>query len=139
MDTFFSPSLAGEMIVPHMKRVTEFFHSKGKACDFHSCGQLFKQVPNMISAGWDSWTGQRISDTQKIYELDGDKIIVGVAPEMFDPDTTSEKEQRAAARAYADKFCNSEKPSYLNRYAASLLTPAFREELYIRSRENYSK
>ena len=138
-ETFFSPAVAAEMIVPHMKKVTDFIHSKGKICDFHSCGQILKQVPNMIAAGWDSWAGQAMNDTHKIYELYGDKILIGVIPDMFDPDTTSEEEQRAAARAYADKFCNPKKPSYLNAYGMRIMTPAFREELYIRSRENYSK
>ena len=138
-ETFFSPALAGEMIVPYMRKVTDFIHSKGKFCEFHSCGQLLKQVPNMIEAGWDYWGGQAMNDTQKIYELYGDKIIIGVIPDMFDPATTSEAEQRAAARAYADKFCRPDKPSFLNHYSAAILTPAFREELYIRSRENYGK
>ena len=136
-ETFFSPKVAEEMIVPYMRRVTDFLHSKGKGCEFHSCGQLFKQVPNMILAGWDSWGGQPMNDTQKIYELYGDKIMIGVIPDKFDPETASEAEQRAAARAYADKFCNPEKPSFLNFSGANLLTPTFREELYIRSRENY--
>ena len=136
-ETFFSPAVAEEMIVPYMKMVTDHLHSKGKFCDFHSCGQLQKQVPNMIAAGWDSWGGQMMNDTQKIYELYGDKIAIGVIPDLFDPDTTSEEEQRAYAKAYADKFCRRDKPSYFNIYGAGVLTPAYREELYIRSRENY--
>ena len=138
-ETFFSPALAEEMIVPYMRKVTDFIHSKGKICDFHSCGQILKQVPNMIAAGWDSWAGQSMNDTQKIYDLYGDKILIDVIPDIFDPETTSEDEQRAAARAFADKFCDPKKPSYLNFYGAVVLTPAFREELYSRSRENYSK
>ncbi|MDR1299038.1 MAG: methyltransferase, partial [Oscillospiraceae bacterium] len=138
-ETFFSPTLAAEVIVPAMRRVTDFAHSKGKACDLHSCGQLLKQIPNFIAAGWDSWSGQLMNDTQKIYELYGDKIIVGVTPDLFDPTGTAEPEQRAAAREYADKFCRPGKPSVFNTYGSSVLTPAYREELYIRSRENYSK
>ena len=137
-ETFFSPELVEEMIVPYMKKVTDFLHSKGKMCELHSCGQILKQVPNMIAAGWDTWTPQAMNDTHKIYELYGDKIIIGVMPDALD-ETASEEEQRAAARAYADKFCNPQKPSYFNVNAAKMLTPAFREELYIRSRENYSK
>jgi hypothetical protein len=52
---FFSPEICSEMIVPYMRRVTDFIHSKGKFCELHSCGQLLKQVPNMIKAGWDAW------------------------------------------------------------------------------------
>lgn len=138
-ETFFSPDTAAELIVPAMKKVTAYIHSKGKFAEFHSCGQLLKQVPNMIEAGWDAWGGQTINDFEKIYDMYGDKILLGVVPESFDPETTSEAEQRAIARRYADKYCNPEKPSYLHRYGAQYLTPAFREELYIQSRRNYSR
>ena len=138
-ETFFSPAVAAEMIVPYMRRVTDFIHSKGRFCEFHSCGQLLKQVPNMIDAGWDYWSPQDMNDTHKIYELYGDKILIGVHPgkEILDK-ATSEEQRRAAAREYADKFCKPEKPSFVNVYAAMSLPPAFREELYIRSRLNYS-
>ena len=138
-ETFFSPALAEEMIVPSMKRVTSYIHSKGKFTEFHTCGQLLKQVPNIIAGGWGAWMPQNMNDTAKIYELYGDKILLGTYPEMFDPATASEEVQRASARAYADKFCSPSKPSYLSVYASAMLTPAFREELYVRSRENYSK
>ena len=138
-ETFFSPATANEMIVPYMKRVTDYLHSRGKSCDLHSCGQLMKQVPNMIAAGWDSWSGQRMNDTQKIYELYGDKITIAVIPDAFDPETTSEEEQRAMARDYANKFCNPDKPSICSYYGAQFITRAYREELYKQSRINYSK
>ena len=138
-ETFFSPDVVEEMIVPYMKRVTDFFHSRGRFAELHSCGQLLKQVPNMIKAGWDAWGGQAMNDTHKIYELYGDKILVGVMPEPFDPETTPEEEQRRIAREYADKFCRPEKPSFFNFNGLKYLTPAFREELYKQSRINYSK
>ncbi|UWG98399.1 methyltransferase [Dehalobacter sp. DCM] len=138
-DTFFSPETAAEMIVPYMRKVTDFIHSRGKKCELHSCGMLEKQVPNIIAAGWDSWNPQVMNDTQKIYEQYGDKILVAVLPDKYDPAITSEEEQRALARAYADKFCRPEKPSLWNMYGADMLTPAFREELYKQSRINYGK
>jgi hypothetical protein len=136
-ETFFSPALAGEVIVPYMRRVTDFVHSKGKSCELHSCGQLLKQVPNFIAAGWDSWSGQLMNDTQKIYELYGDKIIIGVTPDLYDPAEKTVAEQREAARQYAEKFCRKDKPSIFNTYGSSVLTPAYREELYARSRVAY--
>ncbi|MCL2391692.1 MAG: methyltransferase [Oscillospiraceae bacterium] len=138
-ETFFSPELVAEMIVPYMKRVTDFLHVKGKCCELHSCGQILKQVPNIIAAGWDAWNPQLINDMDAIYDLYGDKIVLGIAPEPFDIESATEEEQRAAARAYADKYCRPDKPTYLNMYSTAFLTPAYREELYIRSRENYSK
>ena len=135
----FCPSVANEMIVPYMKRVTDFLHSKGKHCNLHSCGQLMKQVPNIIAAGWDSWGPQAMNDTHKIYDLFGDKLLIGVMPDPFDPETSTEEEHREAARRYADRFCNPQKPSYLNLNALKISTPAFWEELYRRSRMNYSR
>ena len=135
-ETFFSPALAEEMIVPYMKRVTDYLHSKGKYCILHSCGQLLKQVPNIIAAGWDAWGPQLMNDSYKIYELYGDKLLIGINPDPL-PEGATEEEQRAAAREFANKFCNPDKPSFFNFYSASILTPAYREELYKQSRINY--
>jgi hypothetical protein len=138
-ETFFSPEVVREMIVPYMKRVTDYLHSKGKLCELHSCGNIIKQVPNMIAASWDSWIPQHMNDTHKIYELYGDKLIVAVIPEQLDLKTTSADEQRIAARRFAEKFCNKDAPCTVSHYAGSTLTPAFREELYKQSRIRFSR
>ena len=93
----------------------------------------------MIAAGWDAWNPQDMNDTQKIYDLYGDKIIIGVMPEMYNPEEKSENEQKEAAREYANRFCNPDKPSFINIYGRSIFTSAFREELYKQSRINYSR
>jgi hypothetical protein len=138
-ETFFAPSVVEEMIVPYMKRVTDFIHSKGRFCELHSCGQILKQVPNIIKAGWDCWAGQPMNDFKKIYELYGDKLVLAVDPEPFDKNTVSEAEQRALARKYANAFCNPDKPTYMGIASVLVLTPAFREELYRQSRINYGR
>lgn len=138
-ETFFSPAVAEEMIVPYMKKVTDYIHSRGKFADLHSCGQLLKQVPNIIAAGWDSWSGQLMNDTHKIYELYGDQMVIGVTPDLYDPAEKSEEEQRRAAQEYVNKFCDPKKPSYFNYYGSSVLTRPYREEMYKQSRMNYSK
>lgn len=141
-DTFFSPATAEEMIVPYMKRVVDFLHSKGRYVDVHSCGNNIKQVPNYIKAGFDSWTPQAMNDTRKIYEMYGDQILIGVLPDVFDGENTSEEEQRERAKAYAEEFCNPEKPCTMSMYANfgnNMLTPVFREEIYRQSRIAYSK
>ena len=138
--SFFSPATDAEMIVPYMKKVNDFIHSKGKFSHLHSCGHLMNQVENFIAAGYDAWDPQTMNDTQKLYEQYGDQILMCVIPTPFDPATTSEEEQRAAAREYAEKFCNPDKPSMLSMYALmeyQVMTPAFREELYISSRKKY--
>ncbi|MPW24213.1 methyltransferase [Alkalibaculum sp. M08DMB] len=141
-DTFFSPTAAKELLVPYMKKVTDFIHEKGRFAELHSCGMNEKQIGNIIDAGWDAWTPQTMNDTQKLYEEYGDQIIIGVLPDLFDPKTTSEEEQRTYARDFANKFCLADKPSALSVYAQfneEILTKAYREELYKQSRINYAK
>jgi hypothetical protein len=134
---FFSPDVGEDIIVPAMKKVTDFLHSKGKYCDLHSCGQVIKQIPNMIKAGWDSWSGQPMNDTQLEYEQYGDSIIIGVIPDQL-PEDASDEDIRAAAKKYADKFCNKSKPSTLNPQAGGL-SETFFDELYRLSRIAYSQ
>lgn len=139
--SFFSPETGAEMIVPYMKRLTDFLHSKGKYCHLHSCGHLMNQVENFIAAGWDAWDPQVMNDSHELYRLYGDQIVMGVTPTPFDPNTATEEEQRTAAREYAEQFCNPDKPSFLNIYTIAqymMMTPIFREELYICSRKKYS-
>jgi uroporphyrinogen-III decarboxylase len=134
MAPFFSPVVGAKLIVPAMRRLTDHIHSLGGWADFHSCGHVDVCVPNMIAAGWDSWSGMPMNDTQTAYEKYGDKIVLGVIPEQFDPAATPEADQRAAARKFVDKFCKPGKPSLVNYYGAAVLTNAFREELYKYSR-----
>ena len=133
-ETFFSPELAEEMIVPHMRRLTDFIHSKGRFVELHSCGHNVKQVPNYIKAGWDMWQGQAMNDTHQIYEKYGDQIILGVLPDKFDPNGP-EEDQRAAARNFVDKFMQPGKPCLLNYNDRSTWTIPFMEELYSYSRK----
>jgi len=132
---FFSPVTGEDVIVPAMRKVTEYLHSKGKTCDLHSCGQELKQIPNFIKAGWDSWSGQNMNDTQLQYELYGDKIILGVIPDPL-ADDASDAEAKTAAKNYVDKFCSKEKPSTLNYAFGGNQT--FLDEVYKLSRIKFS-
>ena len=134
-ETFFAPSVAEEMIVPYMRTVNDFLHSKGKYTEFHCCGQNLKQVPNMIKAGWDCWSPQAMNDTWTEYELYGDKIIIGVMPEQFDPSKLSEAEQRQKAREFVDRFMKPGKPCVLNYNGMGVVTKAYAAELYEYSRK----
>lgn len=140
---FFSPDVCEEMIVPYMRRLTDFLHSKGVFCELHSCGNNYLQIPNMIKAGWDAWAPQLMNDVARIYDDFGDKLLIATFPVDTMPAEElakqPEEEIRKAARAYADRFCRKGKSSFYNYYAAEYLRiPAFKEEMYIRSRQNYA-
>ncbi|MBR3397219.1 MAG: methyltransferase [Lachnospiraceae bacterium] len=136
-ETFFSPALVEKMIVPSMRKVTDHIHARGYCAELHSCGQIRKQVPNMIKAGWDTWSGQPMNDARAIYEEYGDQIVVGVIPDIFDPDATTVEEQRERARAFVREYCRPGRPTVINRMGAEFITDAFREEVYKQSRLIY--
>jgi len=132
---FFSPETGEEVIVPAMRKVTDYLHSRGKTCDLHSCGQEIKQIPNFIKGGWDSWSGQDMNDTQLEYELYGDKILIGVIPDPLSDDAPDDV-AKAAAKVYVDKFCRKDKPSMLSLGWGGNQT--FRDEVYKLSRIAYN-
>lgn len=136
-NSFFSPAVAEEMIVPAMKKVVDHLHKRGLVADLHSCGCIENQIPNMIKAGWDAWTPQPMNDMSRIHDAYGDKLIISITPDPL-PENASEEEQRSAARAYAEEFCDPKKPTYFPVNGYPMLTEAFREELYVQSRKLYS-
>ena len=152
-ETFFSPAVVEEMIVPYMKRITDFLHSRGVWCELHSCGNNYKQIPNMIKAGWDMWAPQLMNDCYKIYDDYGDQIIIATYPMNIPEEIQNlrseqergeafaklpEEEQRRIAREYVHRVNKIGKPSSYSFYASHWLTPAVREELYVESRKIFS-
>jgi len=135
-ETFFSPELCAEMIVPYMRKVTDYLHSRGMTCELHSCGKNLKQVPNMIAAGWDAWSPQNIVDSWEVYDLYGDKILIGVDPRV-DHANMNEDELRAAARDFVDRFMQPGKPCFVS-HALAGYPAVFTEEMYIHSRKKAS-
>jgi hypothetical protein len=133
MAPFFDPKYGRQLIVPAMRKLTDHIHSLGLIADFHCCGHVDACIPNMIAAGWDSWSGMAMNDTQKDYEKYGDKIIFGVYPDPFDAQQSSEEDLRTAAHKFVDKFVKPGKPALINGMWG--LPPAFSEELYIASRK----
>jgi hypothetical protein len=134
---FFSNEVAYELFVPHMKALTDHIHSKGRYATLHSCGHGEDRVQCFIDGGFDGWDPQIMNDTPKLYEEVGDKIVVSVVPELYDPAVTSEEAQRAYARAYFDNFCKPGKPAMISFYGQPALTQAFADELYAYSRKRY--
>lgn len=141
-DPFFSAEAAREIILPEMKRFVDHVHSKGKFVDLHSCGHIEARCDIFVEAGFDSWTPMPMNNTQDLYEKYGDKIVLGIVSDApFDPATTSEADQRAAARAFVEKYTKPGKPAMYSTFynPPGMLTPAFREEMYKASRERYAK
>ena len=134
---FFSQEVAYEMFVPYMKTLTDYIHSKGRFSSLHSCGHNEERIQTFIDGGFDQWTPQDMNDYHKLYKEFGDKIILAVVPDKFDPATTSEAEQRERARAFVDEYSQPGKPANTDFYALWAFTPVFADEVYEYSRKKY--
>jgi hypothetical protein len=135
---FFSLDTVLEMIVPYIKKVVDHCHSLGIFYDQHSCGKNEKLVPAYIAAGVDSWTGQTMNDKDWIYENYGDKLILGIEPDLvidlYNPVMPSDEESAEAARNFVNKFG----PNFLQKpiLAGFFFGPAaYSDTLYEESRK----
>ena len=100
---FFSLDTCREMVVPYLRRIADFCHSKGLIFQQHSCGKNELLVPAMIDAHVDIWCGQPMNDKAKLVELYGDKIMLGVETPALAPDA-SLSETEEAAQAFVEKY-----------------------------------
>lgn len=77
-----------------------------------------------------------INDTKMLFEKYGDRIIIGVEPDSYDPEKDTEEEIRASARRFAEyALSDPGKTCIVNRYFTPLLNGVYAEELYRASRE----
>lgn len=138
-DPFFNTDVAAEIIAPAMRKLTDRIHELGMYAELHSCGHCESQIENIIAAGWDAWCPQPMNDCIGLWEKYGDRIAIAVPAFRFDKETATDEEQREYARKWVDTYCT--KPGFTTwflKYDGDLLLPAFREELYVRSREAYA-
>ena len=133
---FFSLSTAREMIVPYIKRVSDFCHSRGVYFSIHSCGKNELLVPAYIEAGCDSWNGQDVNDKELLYEMYGDKIILGIRPDILTvPNKLIDAEETIkTARRFVDKYCENydKKPVFVESFGIS---SEFCDSIYTESRK----
>jgi hypothetical protein len=90
-----------------------------------------------VDGGFDEWDTQQMNDIHALYDRWGDKIVLGVWPDPFDPEKTSVTEQRELARRFVDMYTQEGKPAMFGHYGRWAMTEAFTEEVYIASRKRY--
>ena len=134
---FFSLNTVMEMIVPALSRVVQAVHDNGMYFDMHSCGKNEMLVPAYIAAGCDSWGGQPMNDKSMLYDMYGDKLILGIDPDITITADTPAEEAVAAAKRFVAKYgpTMDKKPFTCSGGGASL---PFVETLYEESRKMFS-
>ena len=135
----FSASVAEEVLVPAMRKVTDHAHDLGLFAEFHSCGNHgAQQIGNIVAAGWDAWMPQSMNDIDALWQEWGDKIMLSprIAPNAAE---LTEDELIAAVDRFVERYCTTPgKPVYLHLDDKRAQTPAARRELYVKSREAYA-
>ena len=125
---FFSVDTCREMLVPALRKIADFCHSKGMIFQQHSCGKNELLVPAMIDAHVDLWCGQPMNDKYMLVQKYGDKIMLGVETPNLAPDA-SESEIDEAAHAFVEKY-SGKRIMASNRMASD----AFNKAMYKYSR-----
>ena len=131
---FFSFEAGKEFFVPEWQRFTSHCKAKGKLVDLHSCGHVESQIQNFIDGGWQSWTPMPMNDTRALWENYGDKIVIGVVADKWDPEGP-EEEQYEAGKKFAEQFCKPGKVASYSTYTRIPGTDAFSRGIYEASRK----
>lgn len=85
-NSFFSPEMYREILLPHYKKLTHEVHKMGLYINLHSCGSVGNQIQNFCDAGFDFWEGQdNCNDKIDIMNKYGNKLG---QISMFFPDPT---------------------------------------------------
>ena len=109
MGPFISPNTAREMLLPYMRRIIDYVHSRGMLFEIHCCGDSRLLVPVFIETGADMWTGQDTLNDMGGYakKYKDSRFVFGVPAPDIGPEV-SEQEMRKAASDWVDEYkdCN---------------------------------
>lgn len=119
---FFSLATVTEMIVPHIRKFSDWAHAHGLFYEMHCCGKNEMLVPAMIDAGVDVWTPQTMNDQSLLYREYGKDIIFGIMPPIV-PVSATQAEVEEACGAWVDEFVVDGAPIILSLYGALLEEP----------------
>lgn len=101
---FFSRETHREMILPYLKRVIDFCHSKGLFYEHHCCGKAEAMVPEMLACGVDLWSGQSLNDQYALaHQYKDEPIIFGITHPKL-PENASKEEIREIAREFLEDY-----------------------------------
>ena len=103
---FFSADIAREMLVPYVKRITDFCHANGMFYEIHMCGATELLIPTYIEAGVDMWSAIQplLYDTGALVkQYKNENLVFGMSAPEVTPDYT-EAAMRQAAKDFVDEY-----------------------------------
>jgi len=133
---FFALDTAREMLVPYVKRVVDYCHSRNIWFHMHSCGKNEMVVPAYIEAGVDVWCPQPMNDIVMLSEKYGDQIAFGWSPDPL-PDDATDEQVYECAKKFVDMFKGNKRILAFTRTTAGT-TDRLHKYLYSITRELYN-
>ena len=131
---FFSPAVAKEVFLPHLKKLVDCCHSLGLTYEQHSCGKNEPFIDLYIEAGVDLYSPQGINDFEEILaKAHGSRLVIGLPDPIIDP-AASEDTIRQQAIDWFDKYKDE-------RVVTCFYTPnsVFMNTIYECSRNYYNE
>ncbi len=76
--TLVAPSILREKFLPHIRRMVELVHDAGKIYVFHSCGNMYSVMDDLVELGIDCKHSfeDKILPVEKAYERWGDRVCI---------------------------------------------------------------
>jgi len=107
---FFSAETASEMLVPYVKRITDFLHANDMFYEIHMCGATEKLIPCYLEAGVDIWSAIQpllYDSLALVKEYKDEPLAFCVMPPRVTNDASDEEMREAAQKFVEDyKDCN---------------------------------
>ena len=136
-NAFMSPETFDEILLPHYKKFNQAAHDMGLYVNFHSCGNVGKQIPGFIKAGFDFWEGQdNCNDKQALMDEYGDKLGQISVFQVLPPDLPQEEFEQAVR----ERVCGLGKTGRYIAFYAEVnpeRSPGGAELIYTYSRKFY--
>jgi hypothetical protein len=137
---FFHPDTLYELIVPYMKKVTDYCRSKGLRTECHSCGKVDPLMQVYIDAGFEILECQPIVNYDEIVPVYGDRLKLHYPPKNAPADLNAPAEEHIKkAREFVDKCISWGNPIIMDNYYAPQLNTIFTDEVYRYSRKRYQE
>ena len=102
--TMISPKILREKFIPETKRIIDLVHSAGKIFVFHSCGNMYSVMDDLIAAGIDAKHSfeDKILPVEDVYRRWGEQVAVVGGVDMHLLVAGNEQEVRARTRQILD-------------------------------------
>jgi len=102
---FFSPDTAREMLLPYIRKIVDYCHSRDMSYEIHCCGACELLIPVFIETGADIWGGQPALNDLGGYakKYKDSRLIFGIPIPDFGPEA-DELDVRNAAREWVEEY-----------------------------------